>query len=94
MFLLTGYGDKLHFREQQCCQCPSVHGTGINADLVFMDKGLFKDRVSENNRFAEIIGGTDKFVPDPETPVTTLPAEMHTGLQAGMDIDGVPIFSQ
>ena len=92
MFLLAGHGNKFHFREQQGCQFLAVHGTGINADFVFLDKGFFEDCVTENNRFAEIIGRSDKFVPDPEAPAMGLPAEMNTGLQACMDIDTMGIF--
>ena len=92
MFLFAGHGNKFHLRKQQGGQGLTVRGTGINADFVFLDKWFFKDGVPKNNRFAEIIGRVNKFVPDPEAPITGLPAEMKTGLQAGMNIDAMPIF--
>ncbi len=55
MVLLTGDLDKFHIGQQQGGQLTTVNGTGVDADFVVFHQGCPKDRMSENNGFAEIV---------------------------------------
>lgn len=70
----------------------TIDSPGVYTDFVVFNQWVSKDRVSENNWFAEIVGGTDKFISYPETPVRYLLAEMFFGLQAGVDVDAMPVL--
>ena len=69
-----------------------INGPGIDTDAAGGDKRLVKNRMTKNNRFAEIKIALKKLLTCPKTPLRGLLAQVATGFKAGMHVDGMFIL--
>jgi hypothetical protein len=72
-------------REFQTGKVPPVDGAGVNTDLIWSDKHSLQGCVSEDYYLAEVVGGEDELITDPDEVVGILLLQGYTPSQTCMN---------
>ena len=88
----AGNADEFPLRQKEGGELASIDRPGVDTYFVNSDQGLGQGGMVKYNGLTEIQRGAQKLFPCPEAPLRCLLAEMASGLQSGVNVNGMLVL--